>query len=299
MKWLSLRTRRDLKGYLFILPWLFGLVFFFLIPIVQNFSFSFFRIDAQMNKTFIGWDNYVSAFMKDAEFPVYLTSSLKTLVTDVPLISIFSFLIAAVLHQRFKSSGFFKVIFFMTVILSSGVFLQLQDRVAGLNSQQLAGTLQDNVTVSGMLNNIRIEKYLMEIGIPSGFVEMLIGPMQQVFSIINRSGIQIFIFLAGLNGISPALYEASYIEGATAWENFWKVTFPLVTPLILVNIIYTIIDSFTSFSNQTMAYVYKRSFISLDKGFASAISWIYFAMIVVILITVGILISKKVFYYDK
>ena len=140
---------------------------------------------------------------------------------------------------------------------------------------------------------------MIEAGLPAALAESLTAPMMRLFSILSSSGIQIFIFLAALKTIPPSLYESSYMEGATGWEAFWKITFPMVSPMILVNVVYTVIDSFLSPTNQALNYVKKTIFTNLKFGYGSALAWIYFVIISVILAVVVLLISRKTFYYDK
>ncbi len=297
----NLTRKKDLKGLLFISPWIIGFLMFFLDPIIQTFIYSLNDIkigDSGVIKTFTGFSNYIDAFTKDATFPIILSASFRSLMTDVPVILIFSFLVAVVLNQKFRGSVIFKTIFFISIVLSAGVFLRLQMQVAGTNNAQLGQVLSDNREVASFLDNIRIEKYLIEMGVPQNFISLMVGPMQRVFVIITRSGLQIFIFLSGLYGIPSSLYEAANVEGATGWESFWKITFPILSPLILVNIIYSIVDSFMNIDNPVLNYIYRRTFYDTQFGYASALAWIYSIIVSVVLIIIGILISKRVFYYD-
>ena len=134
--------------------------------------------------------------------------------------------------------------------------------------------------------------------LPSGIVVYLSEAVLGIYDIVIASGVQILIFLAGLQGISPSLYEASNMEGATAWENFWKITFPMISPLILVNAIYTIIDSFTSANNELMDTIKSTIFVDVKYGYGSAMAWVYFVVIAVIISIVGAIIGKRVFYMD-
>ena len=129
--------------------------------------------------------------------------------------------------------------------------------------------------------------------------EFLSNAINGIYDIVVASGVQILIFLAGLQSISPSLYEASSMEGATAWENFWKITFPMISPIILVNSVYTIIDLFTNETNEMMKNIKSTIFNDIKYGYGSAMAWIYFVCIAVILLIVGGLISRKVFYYDE
>lgn len=132
---------------------------------------------------------------------------------------------------------------------------------------------------------------------PPSWVDILTAPVNKIYDIISSSGIQIFIFLAGIHAVPSSLYEAAYVEGATGWESFWKITFPMVTPMILVNTVYSIIDTFTSVKNEVMQYVYELSFQKFDFGLSGAMSWIYCAALVVILAIVFAFMSRRMFYY--
>ena len=137
----------------------------------------------------------------------------------------------------------------------------------------------------------------MEMNIPQEYSTLLTGPIDRLYTLILSSGVQIFIFLAALNSISPSLYEAAEVEGGTAWENFWYITFPMTMPMLLVNLIFTIIDSFTSTTNAVMEFVYDAAFTDLNFGLSSAMGWVYCLILFAIMgIAVG-LISRRVFYY--
>lgn len=247
----------------------------------------------------VGFNNFIYALRSDAEFPIALFSSLLHLLSDVPFILAFSFFIAVVINQNFKGSHTVKLIFFLTVILSTGAFQALQMQTSAMQSSQLTSVLKENDSISGIMSSIQVEKYMTEIGLPKQWVGYLTAPMMRLFSILSNSGIQIFIFLAALKTIAPSLYESSKIEGATGWESFWMITFPMVSPMIVINVVYTVIDSFFSSSNETLNYVQRVIFKSIKFGYGSALAWIYFLVISIILAFVIFVISKKVFYYDK
>lgn len=299
---MTLANKRKLIGVGFISPWLIGFVLFFSIPVIQTLVFSFHTVTITPEGYTLqseGLRNYIFAFRSDAEFPKILLSSMLNLLMDVPFVIIFSFFISVVLNKPFRGSGLVKAIFFLTVILSSSVFQSLNSQTDGLNSGQLSSALQDNSTLSGLLNSLSIEEYLVEMGIPETFSKMLTTPMMSLFSILSSSGIQIFIFLAALKTIPPSLYESSYIEGANAWETFWKITFPMVMPMVLVNVVYTVIDTFLRADNEALKYVQKMIFKNMKFGYGNALAWIYFSILSVILGVTAFLISRKTFYYDK
>lgn len=299
---MKLKTKRQLIGTAFITPWLIGFLLFFLTPVLQTFIFSLHTVNITATGYSlepVGFNNFIYALRSDAEFPIALFSSLLHLLSDVPFILAFSFFIAVVINQNFKGSHTVKLIFFLTVILSTGAFQALQMQTSAIQASQLTSVLKENDSISGIMSSIQVEKYMTEIGLPKQWVGYLTAPMMRLFSILSNSGIQIFIFLAALKTIAPSLYESSKIEGATGWESFWMITFPMVSPMIVINVVYTVIDSFFSSSNETLNYVQSVIFKSIKFGYGSALAWIYFLVISIILALVIFVISKKVFYYDK
>lgn len=296
-KRLSLKKKQGLKGYLFILPWILGFFFLFLTPLIQTVSFSLSEISVNTNgfvAKFIGLENFRHALFIDPYFPRMLLTSMVELITDVPVILVFSFCAALLLKKPFKGIGIVKAIFFLTVIFSAGVFMKMQADTMSTNSSQASSVAQSMTILKGF----DIKDYFVKMGIDSKLGEYINGYANNIFAVITRSGIQIFIFLAGLSSISESLYEACYIEGASGWETFWKITFPMISPLILVNIVYTVVDFFTSYLNSTLNYITNEAFGSFHYGYASALSWLYFLVISGMLGIVSLLISRKVFYQN-
>lgn len=297
---MTLKTRRAINGYVFIIPWLIGFLIFFLTPIILSVTFSFNAITTsstgyQLN--WVGLANYHKALFEDTAYPQHLLNSSVSLVTDVPIIVVFSFFVALLLKQKFHGSGLVKAVFFLPVIMSSGLFVDLQSNFGQATSSTLDAAMEASGGMLTVLSSGTVTKYLTEMGMPDSWLNYITGAIDSIYSIITNSGIQIFIFLAGLNSISPALYEASDIEGATGWEAFWKITFPMMTPMILVNVIYSIVDSFTSTGNRVMSYTYNLAFGSFDFGLSSAMSWIYFVILAVVMGVVAAVISRRTFYY--
>lgn len=135
---------------------------------------------------------------------------------------------------------------------------------------------------------------LSDIGLPLSFVDYIVDAILRIYEIITSSGVQILIFLAALQSVPGAMYEVAKIEGATAYESFWKITFPLVSPLILTNVIYTIIDSFSGSSVTQM--IFSTAFTTQNFGLSAAMSWIYTLIISLVLVIVGYVLSKRVHY---
>lgn len=198
-----------------------------------------------------------------ANSPGHLRESLGGLLADVLIILAFSLFVALILKSKFRGRTAVRAIFFLPVIIASGVVLDL------LNNNDMASLL-----LSGDRNSILFDSG----GMNDWLIPMGLGPLievvQNIFDMSWKSGIQILLFLAGLQTISPQMYEVANVEGATAWEKFWKITFPLLTPILLLNVVYTIIDSFTDFSNQTMRIIMDYA-QHMRIGYGSALAIIY------------------------
>lgn len=294
---LSLTRKRSMWAYGFLLPWLIGVVFVFAIPMVLSISFAFSKVtvDNGYSLQFIGFENFRYALFSDEKFLQYFATTIGDLLYEVPIILVYSFLVAVLLKEKFPGVTIFKFVFFLPVILSSDLFFGLLNNFGTVTSSSLDAVM--NSASSGMLESLNLEKYLTQLGLSSEIVAMLTGPVDKVYEIVTCSGIQIFIFLAGIYSVPPDLYEAAHVEGANGWEKFWMITFPMVMPMILVNVIYTVVDTFISESNLVMEYVYELSFKNFDFGLSSAICWIYFTVIAVILAIVFAVINKRTFYY--
>ncbi len=301
-KWrLSLVGREALAGLLFASPFLIGFFFLFLPMVIKSISFSFSNMTVEQNGYVLtraaknGFEHYIRALTIDPDFNRQLLEAVVSMFTKVPIILIFSFFTANLLNQKFHGRTVARSILFLPVILTSGVVLGLESSdllLSTLSPAELSGTdFSTILNVSGLL--------LKYTDLPASAINFLANAVNGIYGIIIASGVQILIFLAGLQSISPSLYEASSMEGATAWENFWKITFPMISPLILVNSIYTIIDSFTSGSNEMMKMIKNTIFGEVKYGLGSAKAWIYFICIGVILLIVGGIISRHVFYNDE
>lgn len=296
-----LQANQDLQGLLFLIPLLVGLLLFFIIPIVKSFLFSISDVgvgEGGYTLTFSGFGHYYSALFVEPEYLQIVTQSIGAMAFSVPLILLFSFFMASILNQKFRGKTVFRIILFLPVIIASSAMIAVN---TGDSLQQQMGNseLYKNTFGTGAMSiSDQIGQYFVNAGFSAETVNTVTGFVDRVYEVINLSGIQILIFLTGMQSISPSLYEASAIEGATAWENFWKITFPMVSPLILTCTVYTIIDSFTANSNQVMETIKNTAFTRQDFGLSSAMSWIYFAIIAVILGVVSLIISRRVFYYD-
>ena len=292
----SYEGQKKLWGILFIAPWLLGFVFFFMIPLVNSLRYSLSEIEASsegLQVTFIGLSNFINALTVNTAFNRQLLESIMNIVINVPLILIFSLFLAVVLNQKFFGRSIARSIFFLPVILASGVIL-------GLEQTSLVQEInQQNATSGGLANimsSFELQRIMLRAGVNEYIVFYLTGAVDRIYEIVSQSGVQILIFLAGIQTISPHLYEASKIEGATGYEAFWKITLPMVSPLILVNLVYTIIDSFSR--SPVTDLVMSVGFDNFNFGLSSAMAWIYFLSIMIILLVSVFFISKKVFYQE-
>ena len=292
-KKLSLEQKRARTGYVFILPWLLGLLFFFAVPILTSLMYSFSHVtivQGGVNTRFAGLSYYKNALFSDERFIPLLVAALKEIAIQVPIIIIFALFISVMLNAEFYGRGLVRSIFFLPLMLSSSVLLSI------INNDSYSGDVTGSSSVF-MVSSFSIGDILTQAGLPSGLIKYLTSVIDSIFTMTWQSGVQIILFLAALQSIPPSLKEAASVEGATAWEYFWKITVPMISPMILVNIAFTVIDTFTSYSNGVMEFVTSQA-ANLHYSFSSAVTWIYFVVISLILFIVVGLFSRKVFYMN-
>lgn len=294
----TLAFKNAVAGYLFIAPFILGFVLFMVVPLGKSFLMSFNDIElgtGGFQMTWTGIKNYMDAFTVDPDFVPYLLSELTKVGINTPATLIFSFFIALLLNQNFKGRGAVRAIFFLPVILSSGVIVGIEYSNALLQDMKevIAETSNDS-SVTGVLESILVTSDSSPVSIMFQYVFNIIN---RVYDIAIASGIQIIMFLSALQTISPSMFEAAKIEGCTAWESFWKITFPMVSSMILVNVVYTVIDFFLKTDNKVMEKI-SEEIDKLNYGFSSAMSWVYFLCVIIILGIVSLIISKRVYYYE-
>ena len=302
----SLNARKARAGWLFVLPFVLGVVFLYLPIILDSICYSFYEIKTVIGGgyqlEFKGFEYYEEALIKNTSFTTTLLSGIEQLIVDTPMILIFSLFIAVVLNQKMLGRAAFRAIFFIPVVLSTGLMetINAADIMQDQMGNAETGGISDGTggsTASEIVSAVDITRLFEELKIGSGLVDYVVTAVNNIYNIVNRSGVQMLIFLAGLQSISPSIYEASSIEGATAWETFWKITFPMMGPMILVNAVYTIIDSFTTESNVVMSFI-KGIYNTNQTELATAMSWIYF-LIIMAIIGVFVLIASSFVFYQK
>ncbi|TDL79110.1 carbohydrate ABC transporter permease [Peribacillus frigoritolerans] len=267
-----LKSKNSMIGYLFISPWIIGFLVFTAIPIFYSLFLSFQEVKITtggIETEFVKFENFKYAFGVDALFLEYMGTYLKEIIISVPIIIVFSLIIALLLNQKIKFRGLFRTIFFLPVIIASGpVIKELIDQ--------------------GVTTIPSIEQYAIYEALnanPDVFINgILLYLIKNLIMILWFSGVQILIFLAALQKIDKQVYEAAKIDGASNWESFWKVTLPSLAPMIVVNTIYTIVTYSVFSLNPIIAHIQKNMFkVDTGFGYASALSWIYFLTIAVIL----------------
>ena len=267
----SFEKRRSRAGYMFLSPWIFASVFLLTYPIAYSLILSFGEMKdiSGFNLSFAGIENYKEAFVIDDRFLGLLLSSLSDMLINTPMIIIFSLLVAIMLNREIKGRGLFRLVFFLPVHLGTGyVMKELLGQDVQSGSMELA---------RGMLLPANVREYIGET--VTGYVNEFFN---RITLIMWKSGVQIVLALSGLQGISPNLYEASKIDGAGEWEIFWKITLPMITPILLLNAVYTII-SFAFEDSNLLNYIIQQAFSENKFEYSAAIGWIYFVTVLFML----------------
>jgi ABC-type sugar transport system permease subunit len=295
-KAVSWERRKRWIGFRFVLPFVIGSVLFIILPVIKSLLYSFYTLRITNNGfelLFKGLQNYKQILLVETTFRESLLQSLLDLL-NVPVAIIFSFFIASLLNQKFHGRTLARGIMFLPVVLSSGILIQLgkMDSVSQMvqySNQAEEGGLSITSAFSNMISQMNLN---------SGIINFLIGSVERISIIVSMSAIPIIIFLAGFQSISPSIFEAAYMEGATKWETFWKISFPMVSSLILVCVIYLIVDAFTNTSNAMINSIHNTIFFKFDFGLGNAMVWIYMLIIVALLGTVYGLLNRFIFYYE-
>ena len=302
---LSLTGRRALHGYLFILPFLLSFFFLILSPLILYVAMAFNKITAGagggsgITLTPVGWENFENVLFNEQTFLQELIASLQDLLLTGTCTVIFSFFMATVLNQKFRGRGIARAIFFLPVVVASGAAALSQGDAL---SASAISVITDMSAVNGYSHGFSLPVLLMQLLGDSGASRLggVVFPLiRQFYTIAMSSGVQILIFLAGLQSVPLSLYEAAHIDGATPWESFWKITFPMMTPMILVCVVYTIVDFMSGMQNSVINTMYEYSTLRSEYGMSSAMGSIYFGIIFLLLGIVVAVVSRFVIYNDR
>lgn len=298
---MTLTRKRAITGYLFIMPWLIGFLWFYARSLFMTVQFSLNVLEVKpgggYTLTFAGLDNFIYAFRAHASFKQILTTSVANMLIDVPLITFFSLFMALLLNKKFPGRTLVRAIFFLPVILNSEAITDAMDLARSMMSGGMSNAAAEVAEAAS--SGVSIEYYIQmfgSLGLPMEIIDYIIGAVARISDIINASGVQIIIFIAALQSIPGSMYEVAKIEGATGYETFWKVTFPMVMPHIITNVVYTVVDSFAD--SDVVELAYNTAFTYNNYGLSSVMSLVSTVVTCLILVIVCRFIQKRAFYYN-
>ena len=299
---LSLSGKKAVVGLLFVMPFLIGFIVFIAYGIVTTVGMSFSDVivagaTSGVEMVWNNFANYSQAFSVHPTFPEVLGTSILNMLIDVPLIIFFSLFMALLINQKFRGRTVVRAIFFLPVILGAPA---ISNALISARAMMVGGVSPASAEVMASLGsniNVDVNYYLYMLGdlaIPPTLLGYIVDAVHRINNIIIASGVQIVIFLAALQSIPPTVYEAAKIEGATPYETFWLITFPMVSPLILTNVVYTIIDSFAASPVVTLSY--STIFSEYNYGLGSVFSLVSSLAVCLVLAVVALVIGKRTFY---
>ena len=282
---LDLRKQRMIWGYIFVGPWVIGMLILVAWPLARSLLLSFQKLTdlVYLQAEWAGTAHYEEAFFEDIGFLPTLVSTISDLGINLPLILVFSLTLALLMSRVSRGLGALRAIFFLPVVLgSAGVIQQLN--MAGYTEVMMDTGASADLTMSA-----------------GASVQGVISPIQQVVQrlslVIWHTGVQILLFVAGLNSIPLSIYDAAAVDGASGWESFWKITLPMLSPVIMVAAIFTVVETVTDPLNPTVRYIMDTSIrtqLRLDYG--AALGWLYFALVFLLLLVILWVSSRTVFY---
>ncbi len=291
MNKMKYKNKRKLCGFMYTIPWIIGFVLFFAVPIFKTIWWSFNSVGVSenggMSLTWAGFGNYVSLFTEQVAsgsrtFLQVFTNENTNLLVNTPIIVIFSLFLAILANVKFKAQGVVRTVFFLPIVLGLKVITDLITITTGGDLVSRGNGLFSQGFAAMML--------LRYTSISSDIILTITSYVDNIFQLVSRAGVQTLIYLAGLQSISPSLYEVAKIEGATTYESFWKVTLPLIGNITMFVVVYTIVDYFLGSSIATE--VYSFAFTKSRIGIASALSVVYMINVLLVLFLV-LLVSKK------
>ena len=285
-----LAKREAITGLLFVSPWIVGACLFLFYPLITSFWYALNNIRITplgKNFTFVGYGNFTQILLSDADFPTQLIDYLTSTIISVPIIVVFALIIAMMINENIKCRGFFRLIFFLPVIIVSGP-------VMGMLTDQGAATIS-SIDTQAIAN--AIESFL-----PHGIADPISELFENMITVLWYSGVQILIFLSGLQKIDRSMYEAAKIDGGSGWECFWKITLPTIKPMILLNCVYTVVFISGNEQNEIITLIQDAMFSGTKEkgyGYASAMAWIYSLVVVLIVALFALLLTARKDVYER
>lgn len=282
MKKLSYERKKSYYGYLFISIWFVGFLVLFLSPFIQSVRYSLSKVTIEqgyVGMQWVGFKNYINLFTENTDFLPAFTGTITSVLMKTPLIIVFSLFIAVILNQKFHGRVLARALFFLPVIISGGIAIEI------MNGNSLLNLASSSDTASAMFQSKSISDMLLSAGLSPTAIDYVQSTVDSIFQLCWNSGIQILIFLAGLQSIPRSMYEVAEVEGSNAWVTFWKVTMPMLAPMLIVNVFYTVVDNMISYSNDMFQLIdsYSNGLL-FDQAAAMAILNFVVIMAMVLLI---------------
>ena len=274
----SIEKRNARNSFLFTVPWIIGFIIFFFKPMLQSLLFSFSKVNVTTNGfsiSFIGLENYKYILYKSPEYVNNLLNSLRSYMSQIPVILILSLFIAVVLNKKFRGKTFFRSLYFIPVIISTGVVMNY------ISGDSVMEAMRDSAAAEDVINTYA-DKYIdfnavfLEMGLPENIVSAILSYANDIFNLIWKSGIQIVLFLAGLQSIPEQLYEVCKVEGASKWEEFWFITVPMLGNTIVLVTVFTAIEFCVDTANPVVSQAYTVLLGQQIYGQSSSMMWLYF-----------------------
>lgn len=291
-KHLSLKAQHAKWAWVFLAPWLIGILLFFVWPMAQSVIYSFSRLTITAEGFHLDWvalDNYSYLFTKDTFFLPNLTQALGEVVPSVLMITAFSLFIAVILKENFIGRTAARTVFFFPVMIASGVIITI------LKEQVMMSVSTSDDTAAYLFQAPNLVETFAAFGLPEFVLTSITDIVNGFFDLTWKSGVQMLLLLSAINNIPQSFYEAAVLDGAGAWVKFWKITFPAITPSLLVVIIYTIIDSFLDYDNLVMSMI-RNYYQNNNYTYSATIGVIYFVCILALVGLVNLVMRKLVVY---
>ena len=291
-KALSLKAQHAKWAWVFLAPWLIGILLFFVWPMAQSVIYSFSRLTITSEGFHLEWvslENYSYLFTKDTFFLPNLTEALGEVIPSVLMITAFSLLIAVILKENFIGRSAARTVFFFPVMIASGVIITI------LKEQVMMSVSTSDNTASYLFQAPDLVSTFAAFGLPDFVLTSITDIVNGFFDLTWKSGVQMLLLLSAINNIPQSFYEAAVLDGADAWTKFWKITFPAITPSLLVVIIYTIIDSFLDYDNLVMSMI-RNYYQNNNYTYSATIGVIYFVCVLALVGLVSLVMRKLVVY---
>lgn len=291
----KLIRRQQRAGYFFVLPWVIGFLIFFLQPLLESFWYALNNVvmgNKGLETSFVGMDNYKFLLVQDSSFLSNLLEVTKNMLLQVAICTVLSLFVAVILVQKFRGRTVYRAIFFLPIILTSGVIYSMVSSAVG-------STALNGIGNAYMPGAASLALLLLNGGVSMPVLTTMLAVVDAIYAMAANCGVPILLFISGLQKIPNNFYEAARIEGATGWDIFWKITIPKVSPIIFLNIVYIIVDSCTSYGtkeggNVMIAAIQRIGFgKTMQFGTSAAMAWLYFAVIAFFLLLAWLLLGRR------